>query len=159
MEYNDYQIMTPDKMDMLAKEYFKKINTNCNLSLQYKEIISYLLKVEALTEKLITYCNTRRLFDKKNIAQSCKQNIKKLLDNFSTLKTQDVPPLYAKNYCEAIFLCINNINLIIKICIETLCQNIDENSTKTIKNCALVCIGISNNLAKMFVPCKYCGWK
>ena len=123
-QYDDFKVLSPEKMDFLARKYFDEIkslspNFDCfelKCSSEYKKIITTLLSVFSEMKNTHKFCSVK-------FYNSKRQQIENILKNLSQLTCNEEPIEYnilSKNYCHLISICINKLCDALEMCVTIL---------------------------------------
>ena len=151
-EYNDYQILSPHKMEEIAKAYLKEFQLsknnqakrNIEVSNLFTELYSNICHLQLVVSKNFFYAKHKDINLVLNQIQKCFNIL-----NIPLPKTENINK--NQNYCSLIQSSIHTCAQILKIYYS---QNslISENQKEEI---ILICINLIQNLPYLLGQCKY----
>ena len=165
MEYNDYQILSPDKMEFISKKYFEKMK---ELEIKQNEIKTQkkqkcneilfnlntkLAKTYIMLEKFCKYCEYNHIKNRKQNAYEVQKDILEIASKIPFENTQ-ITDENKYNYCSLIYDSIFNLCDCVTLCFEIEKENVQEinNFVDETQNTLIKDI---KKLSALFVYCKY----
>lgn len=155
INYDDFKILSPEKMDVLAKKYFEALKMPPHKSesesllenANFLKIISSLNLVFVEISNIPNLCTKRFYYNKHAEVMKIVDKISKIVDKYPR---ENYRPK-AQNYCSSITLCINELCLAIKNSLA-LCE---AQNCQTLKNIAEECLKLIAMMSNLFGECKY----
>lgn len=157
-KFDDFLIMSPQKMDDLAKKYYKQLNS-CNKETGFYKIEKS-KHFEILIKNIDCMQNTIA-----NMSQLCStgfyntraQSISKVQEILASINPtiQNCDTLPAKNFCMAVTNCISCVGDSLMLCLSIMNEKLhDKDYNRMIEICnklSILCIKFSNLIGE----CRY----
>ena len=155
INYDDFKILSPEKMDIVAKKYFDALNTSRDLytsdylktNPHFDKMLMSLNNVFVEMSNISKVCTRRFYLNKREMVITVVNKISKIINKYPKKNCS----IQTHNYCHAITFCIQELCSVVKNSF-----NIDK-----VEQCPEItiivkeCLDLIAIISSLVVECKY----